>query len=149
MNSRFAVLSPLLLFGLLATSSCKTGGVGATGSSPSDVSVSRTLLQTECKGTDSEFNMRFSINGLKNDPDSEAEILVNVINSVNNEKVVNESPGLGFFSSNEYIYLRFAVGGLTLDWQDGQYIGAATVNANPEETAVEVNCTTAVLANLP
>jgi len=117
----------------------------------------RTMLQVHCKGTDSEFDMRFSIAGLVRNPEAEAAVTVDVINNVNNEKAVNASPGRGYYSDKEYIYVRYAAGGLTLDWEDpqppmttaGRYFGAATVNADPEVTAVEVRCDYAPLSDLP
>lgn len=143
---------------IVTVASCKTGGAVDSGSTPMDAPVgARTLLQVHCKGTDSEFDMRFNISGLVRNPEAEATVTVDVINSANNEKVVNASAGRGYYSDKEYIYVRYAAGGLTLDWEApqppqnpvGKYFGAATVNADPEVTAVEVKCDDAPLTDLP
>jgi hypothetical protein len=148
----------LATFALLLFAGCKTGGAANSSSTPMDaVTDARTLLQVHCKGTDSEFDMRFNISGLVRNPEAEASVTMDVINSANNEKVVNASPGRGYFSDKEYIYVRYAAGGLTLDWEEpqppqdptGKYFGAATVNADPEVTAVEVKCDYAPLNDLP
>ena len=134
---------------ILVLNACKTGRAGTTGSTPLDTAVSRTLLQADCKGTDSEFSMRFSITGLQRNPEVEADILMDVINNVTNSKVVTASPGKGFYGDKEYIYVRFAAGGLTLDWQNDQYFGAATVNADPETSAIEVKCVATPMSEIP
>jgi hypothetical protein len=106
----------------------------------STTAVDSVDLQFDCKGTNTNFDMQFVVSGFDANSKVESDVVMNAIDNRSKTKVVDSSPGRGVYKSKEYMYVSFDAGALTLDWEGGEYFGAATVNGNPEEIAVEVKC---------
>jgi len=136
----------------IALGACKTSAGRLTSDDPTgDAPVVPTTtnslnLIAKCRGQSEDFDMSFLITGLSRVPDDEAQVVVDVTDHKTGAKVVQSSAGRGFYGPREYLYVRYDVGSLTLDWigpdNSNLFGGAATVNADPAVTAIEVRCTT-------